>query len=184
MKVTDIYRAWASEYKPEIQERIRKGDDIFDFSKLKNTAHAQDSMDIYNVPNPKIIMAGSGMSAGGRIVNHEMHYLPDTQAILLFVGYQSLGTLGRDIQDGAKMLTIHDQQIPVKAEIDSIDGYSSHKDSEHLVEFVASTAKKLNTVFVAMGEPKSAMFLAQRLRDNLGVKAVCPELGNSYPLEL
>ncbi len=183
IKVTDIYRNHTNEFKPEIQDRIRGGDDIFDFHKLKLTARREESGKIFGVPNPKIIMAGSGMSAGGRIIYHEIQYLPDPEAIVMFVGYQSLGTLGRQIQDGAREVTIRDEKIQIRASIESIDGYSSHKDSDNLIDFVDKSSKTLDMVFVAMGEPKSAMFLSQRLRDYLNVKAVYPELGSSYDLD-
>lgn len=183
IKVTEVYRKWSSEFKTEAQQRIKAGDDIFDFSKLKLTARREQSSLISSTPNPKIIMAGSGMSSGGRIVYHELRYLPDPTAIVCFVGYQSVGTLGRQIQDGAKEVTIGGEKIAVRSEIATIDGYSSHKDSDHLVEFVAGAAKRVQKVFVAMGEPKSALFLVQRLRDYLGVNAVYPELNTSAELE-
>jgi len=183
IKVTEIYRQYEEEFKPEIQERIRKGDDIFDFTKLKLTARPEESSKIFGTSNPKIVMAGSGMSSGGRIVYHEMQYLPDPQAIIMFVGYQSVGTLGRVIQEGAREVLIRNEKIAVRADIESIDGYSSHKDSDHLIEFVDGSAETLDKVFVAMGEPKSAMFLAQRLRDYVGVKAIYPELKSEYELE-
>ncbi len=184
IKVTDIYRQWAREFKQDIQERIKSGDDIFDFSKLKMVAHMKDSSSIQDISGPKIIMAGSGMSSGGRIVFHEKRFLPDKDAILLFVGYQSMGTLGRKIEEGAKKVIIQGEEIKVNAEIESINGYSSHKDSDHLVEFASESSGTLKQVFIAMGEPKAAMFLAQRMRDYAGIKAVCPELGNTYTLDL
>ena len=71
----------------------------------------------------------------------------------------------------------------MNARVDHIDGYSSHKDSDHLVAFVENTADSVKKVFVAMGEPKSAMFLVQRLRDNLGVNAFAPSEGEKVILE-
>lgn len=183
IKVTDIYKKWVSEYKEDIQKRIAGGDDVFDFAKLKATARTEDSMRIQDIANPKIILAGSGMSAGGRIVAHEKHFLPDPHATILFVGYQAAGTLGRKIQEGGRVVTIHGEEVVVRARIESVNGYSSHKDSDHLIEFVDKASASLKTVFVAMGEPKSSMFLAQRLRDYIGVKAVYPERGSIHVLE-
>jgi metallo-beta-lactamase family protein len=109
------------------------------------------------------------------VLHHEINYLPGSQNTLLLVGYQSAGTLGRQIQDGAKEVFINGQKVSVHAHIETISGYSSHKDSDHLVAFVEPSAKKLKKVFVVMGEPKSAMFLVQKLRDNLGLEAYAPE---------
>jgi metallo-beta-lactamase family protein len=135
------------------------------------------------------------MSEGGRIVNHEAHYLPDPKATIILVGYQAVGTLGRMLEDGAKEVEMNGEKIKVRAEIKTIEGYSSHKDSDHLIEFVekANTPpnpplvqgredKKLKKVFVIMGEPKSSLFLCQRLRDYLDVPAIYPEEGKEYIL--
>jgi metallo-beta-lactamase family protein len=142
-------------------------------------------MAIEHVPNPKIIMAGSGMSSGGRVVAHEKHYMSNPNAEILFVGYQVAGTLGRKLQDGAKVVTIYGEEKEVRAKIDSIPGYSSHKDSDNLLSFVekASEGGKLEKVFVVMGEPKSSLFLVQKIRDNLGVNAVHPEYKQVVELE-
>ena len=141
---------------------------------------------IEKVPNPKIILAGSGMSVGGRIIMHENYYVSNPNAEILFVGYQAVGTLGRQLQDGAKKVIIFGEEKEVRAKIDSIAGYSSHKDSDHLVEFIEKAAEggKLKEVFCVMGEPKSSMFLVQKLRDNLGVNAIYPELKQEVEIDL
>ena len=77
---------------------------------------------------------------------------------------------------------IGDEITKVNAQIITIDGYSAHKDSDHLVEFVGESSSSIKGVFIVMGEPKSARFLAQRLRDDVGVKAVTPEPAKTYPL--
>ena len=123
------------------------------------------------------------MSEGGRVIGHEQNYLPDESNTVLLVGYQAAGTLGRGLLEGEKTVTINGTQVPVRTRIMSINGYSSHKDSDHLVEFVEGSADTLERVFVAMGEPKSSLFLAQRIKDELGVTAVYPELGSTHEVE-
>src|SRR3989344_5796644 len=181
-KVTEIYRNSGMLFNEKVKEEISNGDDIFNFPRLKFTMNRYDSQKIYNMPNPKIILAGSGMSVGGRVVNHEAHFLPDPRSTILLVGYQTLGTLGRTLQDGAKKVLINEEHVPVKAHIETILGYSSHKDSDHLVEFVEGMGNKIQKVFVVMGEPKAALFLVQKLRDNLGVDALYPKRGEKYEL--
>ena len=124
------------------------------------------------------------MSTGGRIIHHEKNYLSDPKSTLLLVGYQQVGSLGRILQDGARTVKILGEEIPVQAKIVSIHGYSAHKDSDHLLQFVDSTKDTIQKVFVAMGEPKSAMFLAQRLRDYLGIDAKYPEVGEVDEIDL
>jgi predicted metal-dependent RNase len=105
------------------------------------------------------------------------------------VGYQSVGSLGRKIAEKPKEIEIMDngrrEKIKVRATIESIMGYSSHKDSEHLLEFVEQVIDKsahLKKVFVIMGEPKSSLFLCQRLHDYLDVDAVYPTENTEYSL--
>lgn len=182
-KVTEIYRSNRQLFNPVVQERIAKGDDIFDFPKLSYVGSDESSREIDHNHSAKIIIAGSGMSMGGRIRRHEAEYLPDPNNTILLVGFQPIGTLGRAIQDGMRSVHIDGADVPLKAHVESIFGYSAHKDSDHLVEFVEKTAEKVRKVFVAMGEPKASLFLAQRLRDELDVDAIFPEVGKEYFLE-
>ncbi|MCH7597671.1 MBL fold metallo-hydrolase [Patescibacteria group bacterium] len=181
--VTDIYNSRIQNFNLKVQEEIKKGDDVFDFPQLKFTYTTEESRAIARTANPKIIIAGSGMSHGGRIIRHEKKYLPDPNSTLLFVGYQAAGSLGRRLQDGAKKVTIYDETIPVRARIETIRGYSAHKDSDGLVSFVESTSKTVKQIFVAMGEPKASLFLVQRLRDYVGVNAIAPKQGERFELE-
>jgi metallo-beta-lactamase family protein len=180
--ITEVYARYDKLFKESARAEIAGGDDIFSFPKLSITRSKDDSADIDSVPGPKIVLAGSGMSGGGRILRHERRYLPDANNALLLIGYQSLGTLGRAIFDGEKHVKIDNQWVPVRAEIINVSGYSSHKDSDNLVAFAAESADTLRHAFCVMGEPKSARFLAQRFRDELGVKADAPEYGTSYDL--
>jgi metallo-beta-lactamase family protein len=117
-------------------------------------------------------------------VHHERHYLPDPNNTLLLTGYQSVGTPGRLIEEGLKTVRITGEDVVVRAHIVTILGYSGHKDSDGLLSFVEDMQDTVKKVFVVMGEPKSEMFLAQKLKDNLGIDAVVPEQGSSVILEL
>jgi len=180
---TEIYQKRIQNFKKGVQEEIKEGDDIFQFPKLTFTKTVKESKKINDTPNPKIIIAGSGMSHAGRIQHHERRYLSDPKSTLLLVGYQAAGSLGRRLQDGAKEITIFDTKVPVRASVLNIRGYSAHKDLDNLIDFVSDTKNTVKKVFVAMGEPKASSFLAQRLRDYLGVGAIVPEAGESFELE-
>ncbi len=184
IRVTEIYERASKLYNQTAQGEIRGGDDIFKFSNLRETAQVRDSQEIIHTPGPKIILAGSGMSTAGRILGHEETYLPDAGATILFVGYQAPGTLGRTIQEGAKQVMIDNHEVIVRAKVETIDGYSAHADSNALVDFVSHTASTLKQAFITMGEPRSSIFLAQRLNDELNVKAIVPERGKRYELDL
>lgn len=182
-KVTAIYHENTELFNPSAKDRIAGGDDIFDFPRLSYVDNDESSRSLGHNHSAKIIIAGSGMSMGGRVRRHEAEYLPDSNSTILLVGYQPLGTLGRSLQDKAREVSIDGVKIPVHARIESIFGYSAHKDSDHLVEFVEKGASTLKKVFVAMGEPKASLFLAQRLRDELDVNAVYPEVGKEYLID-
>lgn len=182
IKVTEVYKRNEEYFNKDTTHEIRTGDDIFNFPMLKFTPDSRDSMAIKEVKNPKIIMAGSGMSNGGRILHHEKLYLPDPKSTLLLVGYQAVGTLGRALEEGAKEVTIKGEKIPVRARIVVIEGYSAHKDSNALFKFVENSADSVKKVFLVHGEPKSLLFFAQKLRDYLGVNTVVPEEGAQIEL--
>lgn len=177
INVTELYRKHTKYLKKEVQEQIKSGDDIFDFSGLSFTRTVEDSREINKTKGAKIIIAGSGMSHGGRILGHEQRYLEDKKTILLLVGYQAVGSLGRLLHDGAKRVRIDGQDVRVRAKVARIRGYSGHADRDQLVDFVAEGGEGVKEVFVTMGEERASLFLTQRLRDYLGVNASVPELG-------
>jgi metallo-beta-lactamase family protein len=175
IKVTEVFRESESYFNRETQADIKGGDDIFKFPKLRFTPATEDSIAIKDVPAPKIVIAGSGMSNGGRIMHHERLYLPDPNSTLLLVGYQAVGTMGRALQEGIKTVRIFDEDIPVRAKIVTIQGYSAHKDMNALIEFVTVLQDSLKKVFVVHAEPGVALFFSQRLRDYLGIDAYVPK---------
>jgi len=183
IKLTVLYTKYEKYFNQHALKLVKSGDKIFDFIGLKMTSETEESKAILSVPSPKIVMAGSGMSNGGRILHHEKNYLPYPENTILLIGYQSVGTLGRSIEDGIKKIRIIGEDVKVKAHLEMISGYSGHKDSDNLVAFVENTANTLKKVFVVMGEPKSAMFLSQRLRDNLGVNSYTPNAGDSVIID-
>jgi len=183
IEVTRIYKQNKEFLNDAIRKIIASGDDVFQFPKLFFTKSVEESKSINEAHNPKVILAGSGMMNGGRVIHHALRYLPDKNNILLFVGYQAVGTLGRVIQDGAHKVTIYGNEVPVKAEIRTISGYSGHAGRDELVAFAENFKDSVKKVFCVMGEPKSAMFLAQRLRDYLGIMASAPSEGDKVELD-
>ena len=184
IKITEVYKKYKDRFNKSVREEIAGGDDIFDFPKLKMVSNARQSEMIQKEKGSKIIIAGSGMSAGGRVQGHEKTYLPGKENSLLIVGYQALGTLGRLIHEKVKKVRIDQEWVKIRAEVIDIQGYSSHKDSDNLVDFVGTAGDDLEKVFMLMGEPKSALFLAQRVQDEYGVDAIYPNRGQVYEIDL
>lgn len=183
IKITDIYKRYDHLLNKKVNSEISSGNDIFDFPNIHMTPKSDQSKRIVKTANPKIVIAGSGMSNGGRILHHEKHFLPDKRSTLLLIGYQAVGTLGRRIEEGAKRVKIFDDYVNVKARIVNIRGYSAHMDSEHLLEYVEGSGESLKKVFVVMGEPKSSLFLVQRIKDYLDIDAYSPKEGEIIEID-
>ena len=187
IKLTEAYKQYPDYYNKKTNLLIKSGDDIFKFPGLKFTLSTKESKEINNVPAPKIIIAGAGMSQGGRIIHHEARYLSDPKNTLLIVTYQAKGTLGRKILEGASEIEILDEIIPIKAKIEHINGYSSHADQKDLINWISNTIrpeslKRPKKIFVCHGEEKPANILAQYIKDNLGLTAQVPKIGDIIEL--
>ena len=183
LRVTRAFVAHPEYFSEAMQKRIKGGEDIFAFPELHFVENVEASRKIKETAGPKIILAGSGMSGGGRGLAHEREDLPDIKSTLLIVGYQAAGTMGRRLIEGAKHIEYHKEKIPVRAKVETLYGYSAHRDSESLLEFANKAAQDADEVFVVHAEPAAAAFLVQRIRDYLGVKATAPEVGESTVLK-
>ncbi len=182
IKATKVFAKYPDYYLESVRELYRAHPHLFEFKNLKFTPSVAESKAINDVPPPKVILAGSGMSTGGRILHHEKRYLPDPQSILLITGYQGAGSLGRRLLDHTKSVKIHDETFAVRAETRVIDGYSAHADEEQLLAFVDEMRDNLDRVFVVQGEPAAALGFQQAIQDHLGVPAVAPIYGEQFEL--
>ncbi|MBI2021190.1 MBL fold metallo-hydrolase [Candidatus Giovannonibacteria bacterium] len=181
IKATEIYQKY---YK--YLNKAYVDQKSFSFLNLPNvhpTLTTEESKKINDVPAPKIIIAGSGMSTGGRILHHERRYLQDPKSTLLFIGYQAPGSLGRIIQDGASSATIFGEEVLIRAHIENIHGYSAHPDENTLFEFIREKSDTLKKVFTIHGEPKSSLALVQKVRDYLGIEAYSPKYSESVTID-
>ena len=178
-KITEAYLKYPQYFSKDIQARLEKGEDIFSFPELQFVESVDESRRVAGLPGPKIVIAGSGMSNGGRVHGYQKYVLPEEKSTLLIVGYQAAGSLGRRLVEGEKHVRLMGEEVFVHCKVQAIYGYSAHMDGEQLLEFVNKAASSLKQVFVVMGEPASAGFLVQRIRDYLSVKATAPQAGQS-----
>lgn len=182
IKLTTVYQRYPEYFSKETRELIDGGDFIFHFPGLRSTLTTEESKSINDVPPPKVIIAGSGMSNGGRILHHEQRYLSDPKSAIVFIGYQAVGTLGRTILEGAKTVKIFNEEIPVRCHVQSIPGYSAHADQDQLLHWLAPARGVAKNIYVVQGEPQSSEALAQKIRDELALTTTLPELGKSYDI--
>lgn len=183
IKLTHIYERFRSFFNTEAEEVTHGGDQLFNFPGLTFTETTDMSKAINDVKPPKVIIAGSGMSNGGRILHHEARYLSDPKSTILFIGYQAHGTLGRQVLDGAKSVKIFGEEVPVKCRVETIGGYSAHADQRRLLEWLYPMRRTLKKVFMVHGEPESMAVFGGKIRDELAVNAVSPSAGSEYELQ-
>lgn len=133
-----------------------------------------ESKRINDVRTPAIIIAASGMAAGGRVVHHLANRLPDKRNTVLLAGFQAEGTRGRALVGGARALKIHGQLVPVKAEVTSISGLSAHGDQRDLMRWLSSFRRAPRRVFLVHGEDEGLIGLQQKIRQTLGWQTHIP----------
>lgn len=179
----DVYRRYTKLFDEESRKRIESGDDIFKFEGLELAKTAEQSKKINHVAAPKVILAGSGMSNGGRILYHLKLYLPGAKNHMLIISYQSEGSLGRQLRDGAKKVIIDGQPVGVKAKVTAIGSYSSHADQPKLLHWLKAVASpEPQTVFVNHGEPKSNLMLEDGIKQKLNLNTVIAEKNKVYEI--
>ncbi len=182
--VTGLYERHADCWDAEALAKLRAGNAPLEFRDLYAARKAHQSDRIRDIDGPAIIVAGSGMCSGGRIIDHLAHYLPDPRTDLIFVGYQGEGTLGRELQRGDRSVEIDGQSVDVRAAITTIRGFSAHADRTHLAEWLGNVPKRTNAkVFVTHGEPETASAYERLVRDRFGVRTAVPTLGESVVLD-
>ena len=183
--VTEVYEKWGPTYfKPETEDEMKREGSIFEFPFLTKTLSREESMTIEKGPRQKIIIAGAGMSHGGRIGHWEARYLPDPATTLIIVGYQAPGTPGRRMVEGAPHVRLGGTDVRIKAKVENLEGWSAHADRDELLKFAeaAFAQKRPKAIFVALGEPATERFLAQRIHDYLGARAIVPEEGQTWEI--
>jgi metallo-beta-lactamase family protein len=181
IKLTAVYKKYENYFERGAASRVRSGDDIFNFPGLHLTLSKEQSKEINQVAGPKIIIAGSGMSNGGRILHHEKRYLPDPKSTIIFVGYQAVGTLGRQILEGADTIRILQDDVPVRCERKELTGYSAHADQPRLLNWL-SKVQGIKKVFAIHGEPQSSHAFADKVRTELRLAAAVPKNGETIVL--
>jgi metallo-beta-lactamase family protein len=180
VKATKIYEKYLPLLSREIQEQIQQGNNPFSPDRLRYVSGVEESRSINDV-RQAIVLAGSGMCNGGRIIHHLKHNLWDPTCHVVFVGYQAVGTLGRRLVEGETYLKMAGEEINVKAQLHTINGFSAHADRRDLLKW-AGNFKNSPMFIVTHGEPKSSLALAEGIKE-LGYRAEVPAPGQEFRLE-
>ncbi len=161
---------------------LDKGIDPLRFAGLTTSVTADDSRAINLDKRSKVILSASGMCEAGRIRHHLKHNLWRPESTVLFVGYQSVGTVGRALLDGAKTVRLFGETITVNAEIAKLDSISGHADDNGLLRWVSAFSAPPTRIFVNHGEETASEVMAERIRREKGLAAVAPYSGDVWDL--
>ncbi|MEG1525291.1 MAG: MBL fold metallo-hydrolase [Clostridia bacterium] len=169
-------------YDEEAKAFLEKGINPITFPGLVTTETADESKAINNVSQPKVILSASGMCEAGRIKHHLKHNLWNPKNTVLFVGYQSEGTVGRSLLQGAKKIKLFGEDVRVGAEILQFPGISGHGDSKFLLSWINHFSPRPTAVFVNHGESSVVDLFTARLHDTCGLNAFAPYSGSQFDL--
>lgn len=183
IRATQLYRDF-KEYLIFDSSILKEADrDFFSFKNLRETLTVAESKMINDTPAPKVIIAGSGMMSGGRIMHHLIRYLPDPKTILLIIGYQAKGTLGRKIYEGAKHVVVFGEEVRVNARTIAIGAFSAHGDMNKLTRWLHPDDNKIpQKIFLVHGDIEAKEVFATHLRHELRTEVVIPEYQEIYTL--
>lgn len=142
----------------------------------------EESIAINGIQSGAIVISASGMAEAGRIKHHLKHNLWRPECTVIFAGYQAVGTLGRRLVDGEKLVKIHGEEIEVKAKIYFMDGYSAHADRDEMVRWLGTLTSQPKAIFLVHGEDDARADFAQTVQDVYGYKTVIPTWGEVFDL--
>jgi metallo-beta-lactamase family protein len=184
ISATQVFRNNTENFDDEARAYIENGDNPLDFGNLHFVHTADESKQLNEDPDSKIIIAASGMCDAGRIRHHLKHNLWRRDASVIFVGYQAVGTLGRALVDGAKTVRIFGEEIAVRARIEMIDSFSGHADRDGLLEWVSAMQQKPQRIILVHGEPSVMASFEKSIRRFLKIPAVAAQYNQTIDLGL
>jgi metallo-beta-lactamase family protein len=179
---TLLYVEESEDLDQELRIDLREGrspfrQDFVRFVRDRNMSKSLNEMD-----GPMMVISGSGMANGGRVVHHLKRRLGDPSTVVLFTGYQAEGTMGRTILEGAKEVTLLGERVPVHCQIEALDALSAHADSDELLEWCRGFKDPPRRTFLVHGEPLAQDALRSRIETELGWSVAVPERGDTADL--
>jgi metallo-beta-lactamase family protein len=190
--VLDEYRQRLRELDPQIAEMATFNGHgaaehhrqvcAFCTQRLTVVASVQESIAVQASTDPAIVISSSGMATGGRVLHHLFRALPDPKNSVLLAGYQAEGTRGRKLKDGVQVVRIHGQDVPVRAQVESVDSMSAHADAGEIMRWLGGFTKPPALTCLVHGEPGPMDALKARIEKELHWKVKTPEWGEKIEL--
>ena len=183
IKATAVYRHYQNYLRFDADILEQPDRDFFSFPNLRETLTREESMQINDVPGPKVIVAGSGMMQGGRIMHHLKRYLQSADNQLLIIGFQVEGTLGRRLLDGVPEVKIYGDKIPVQAHVSAIGAFSAHGDQRQLTRWYHCENDQLpKKIFLVHGDEEVKTEFAAHLGRELDTEIIIPEFQSVHEI--
>jgi metallo-beta-lactamase family protein len=181
-QATQVYNRWREEHDEEYASILARQRHPLRTGSMVTTSSREDSKRLNGEKGIRIIISASGMMTGGRVMHHAKYILPDPNAIIIFVGYQAAGTVGRRISEGEKEVRIMKDWIPVRCRVERIDSFSAHADWKAVLRWLSGLPSAPKRIFTTHGEPDAAQAMAQHIRDKFGWTVEVPTYGEVFDL--
>jgi len=175
---TRIYGRNSELFDEEALSMVKSGELQSNLTSARPCTSPGESRALNSVKGPCVIMAGSGMCTGGRIMHHLRHNLPIPETAVLIVGFQSHGTLGRKLVDGAKSVMIMGEEVPVRASVHTMGGFSAHADQRGLLDWFSTLAPSRPRTIITHGEDRARQAFSDLVQSCFGLKSERPALGD------
>jgi metallo-beta-lactamase family protein len=182
IQATVIYASHPEEHDAELKRVERDGDRPFAPRRFHLSQTVAESKRLNDVAGPGVIVAGSGMATGGRILHHLKRLLPDPSTTVLFVGYQAAGTRGRLLKEGATEIKMLGEAVAVRATIMVSDAYSAHADRDEILRWLGGFKRPPGMTYVVHGEAEAADALRDAIVGRLGWRAAVAQDGQRVTL--
>lgn len=184
-RATEVFRMHPETYDDEIREFLLndRHHDPFSFSSLRYTCSVEESMALNDLKEPAVIISGSGMMEGGRILHHLKNRVTDPRNTVLITGWQAPNTLGRRFVENQPLVNIFGEEYPLRSKVEILTGLSGHADRNGLLEWARAMEKKPARTFVVHGEIKSSLALSEGLKKECGFRRIdIPEMEERFDL--
>jgi len=180
--VTQIYLNHPEDLDEQFLAEPRHGQTPLRTAHCRFVRGTEEAKQLNDLRGPAIIISASGMATGGRILHHLRNRLPDPKTTVLLVGFQALGTRGRALQDGAKTLKVFGEDVPVRAQVQTIHGLSAHADQNETLRWLGGFTRPPRTTYLVHGEPQAAKALGDLITTKLRWTSQVAQDGQQVPV--
>ncbi len=179
---TEVYKLHPTCYDSETRDLLHSGNGPFQFDGLHFVQSVPESKSLNGMHEPMVIISASGMCENGRILHHLKNNVGNPDNTVLIVGFMARHTLGRRLRDGEREVRIYGEEYTVECDVETVDGFSSHADSDELVEYAATVGGDAEAIVLVHGEPEQQETLAGRIEERLGRRPFVPDRGDVLEL--